>query len=116
MGLASNQNSDSFSDGCFELFVKLVDTDSVDEVFDTSVVFLASENNCDTKSNKDVVVGWASPNLKFINKVLLSNQELDLCPWSAHNEATFLLNMVKCTVFGNNGISSFRSKTSKKLV
>lgn len=84
MGLASNQNSDSLSDGCFELFVKLVDTDSIYEVLDTCIVILASEYNGDTKSNKDVIIGWASSNLKLINNILLSDQELDLREWGTH--------------------------------
>jgi len=81
MGLSSNQNSYSLSNSSFELFIKLINTDSVDEIKDTVLVRFAPKHNSNPKSNKNVIIGWASSNLEFIDDILLSNQKLDLGPW-----------------------------------
>jgi hypothetical protein len=109
MSLASNQNSNSFGNGSLELLVKLVDTDSVHEIENILFTFHTFENNCDTKTDENVIVGWACSNLKFIDDVLFGDQKLDLCPWKTHRHTTFFLNSIESTVLGDNSISSFRT-------
>ena len=81
MGLTSDEHSHSFSDGSFELFVKLIDTNSVNEVKDIIFIWHASENNGDTETNENIVISWTCSNLELICNVLLSNKELDFGPW-----------------------------------
>jgi len=81
MSLSSDQNSYSFSNGSLELLVKLVDTNSVNEVEDIILSFHALENNSDTKTNENIIVSWASSNLELVCDVLLGNKELNLGPW-----------------------------------
>jgi len=91
MGLASDEHSDPLGDGGLQLLIQLVDADSVTEVEDRVVIWLASENYSDVKSNKDVVVGWASSNWELVSDVLLGHKELNLGPGEANNEPTFTL-------------------------
>lgn len=81
MGLSSNQNSYSLSNSSFKLLIQLINTDSVDEIEDTIFVRFTSKHNSNTKSDKNVIIGWASSYLEFIDEILLSNQKLDLGPW-----------------------------------
>lgn len=81
MGLSSNQNSYSLSNCSFKLLIQLINTDSVDEIKDTIFVRFTSKHNSNTKSDKNVIIGWASSHLEFIDDILLSNQKLDLGPW-----------------------------------
>lgn len=81
MGLSSNQNSYSLSNSSFKLLIQLINTDSVDEIEDTIFVWFTSKHNSNTKSDKNVIIGWASSYLEFIDEILLSNQKLDLGPW-----------------------------------
>jgi hypothetical protein len=109
MSLSSDQNSHSFSDGSLELFVKLIDTNSVNEVEDIILSFHALENNSDTKTNENVIVSWASSNLELISDVLLGNKELNLGPWQAPDKTTVTLDLIKFTVFSDDGMSTFRN-------
>jgi hypothetical protein len=90
MSFTSNQNSHSFGDSSLELFIQLIDTNSVNEVKDTLIVFswVASENNSDTKTNKNVIISWASSNLELIGDILLGNEELNFGPWQAPDKSS----------------------------
>ena len=107
MGLASDEHSDPLGDGSLQLLIQLVDTDSVTEVEDTVVIWLASENYRDIQGNKDIVVSWASSNWEFVGDVLLGHKELDLGPGEANNKATLFLNGVKLAMLCNDCIGSF---------
>ena len=85
MGLASDENSNPFGDSSLQLLIQLVDADSVTEVENRVVIWFASENYSDVKSNKDVVVGWACSHRELVSDVLLGDKELDLSPWETNN-------------------------------
>lgn len=108
MGLSSNENSDSLGNGSLKLLIELVDTDSVDEVSNIFIVGFASENDSNIQGNKNVVIGWTSSDWEFVVDILLSDQELDLCPWKTNVKASNLFNTIKFTVLGNDGISTLR--------
>jgi len=81
MSLSSDQDTDSFGNGSLELFIKLINTNSVAEIENILFTRFASENDSDTKTNKNIIISWASSYLKWVSDVLLSNQELDFGPW-----------------------------------
>ena len=110
MSLCSNQNSDSFCDGSFQLLVQLVNTDSVYKVTDIVISRLATENNCDVQSDKNVVICWARIYWELKKNILGCNQKLDLCPWKAEYKPTALFNMVKPSVFCNYCVCSLMTK------
>jgi len=85
MGFASDENSDSLGDSGLQLLIQLVDTNSVTEVEDGVIIWFASENYSDVKSNKDVVVCWASSHWELVCDVLLGYKELDLGPGEANH-------------------------------
>ena len=60
MGLISDEDSDSLSDGSLKLLIKLVDTDSIDEVSNIIVGGLASKDYSNVECNEDIIVSWAS--------------------------------------------------------
>jgi len=80
MSFSSDQYSHSFSDGSFKLFIKLIDTNSVNEVKDILLFFHAFEDNGDTETNENIIISWASSNLEWIINVLLGYEELNLGP------------------------------------
>jgi len=81
MSLSSDQDTDSFGNGSLKLFIKLINTNSVAEIENILFTRFASENDSDTKTNKNIIISWASSYLKWVSDVLLSNQELDFGPW-----------------------------------
>lgn len=107
MCFASDENSDSLSEGSLKLLVKLVDANSIYEVMNILIIWFTSENHSNIKSNEDIVISWACSDWEFIGDVLLGNKELDLGPWEAENETTFLLDVVEFTVLGDDCIGSF---------
>jgi hypothetical protein len=109
MSLSSDEHSNSLGQGGLELLIQLIDTDSVHEVTNGLLIILALEHDGDIHGDEDIIVGWAGSNRELVDDVLLSDQELDLGPWQAPDEATFLLDMVKLSVLGDNSIGSFGS-------
>ena len=81
MSLSSDQDTNSFSNGSLELFIKLINTNSVAEIENIFFTRFASENDSDTETNENIIISWASSDLKWVGDVLLSNQELDFGPW-----------------------------------
>ena len=110
MGLISDEDSDSLSDGSLKLLVKLVDTDSVDEVSNIIVGGLASKDYSNVECNEDIIVSWASVYRELEENVLWSNQELNLGPWKADNKSSALLDVIELTMLGNDSITSFGPK------
>jgi hypothetical protein len=108
MGLASDQDTNSFSDGGLKLFVQLVDRNSIAEVEDIILSSLASEDNSDINGHEDVVIGRTSSHWELVDNVLLSHQELDLGPWKAPYKSARALNMVKLAMLCNNSVCSLR--------
>ena len=106
MGLASDENSDSFGDCSLELFIKLVHTDSVAEIEDRIIVGLASKNNCNIKGDKNIVVGGSGSHWEFIGDILLCDQKLDFSPRQAKDHSSFLLDSREFTVLGDHGVGS----------
>jgi len=108
MRLGSHEHSDSFSDSGFQLFVKLVNTNSITKVEDIFIFTLASEHNCDVEGNKDVVIGWTGSHWEPIDNVLLRHQELNLGPRHTIDETTLLFDVVKFAVLRDHSVSTFR--------
>lgn len=88
MGFASDQYSYSFSDGGLQLLIELVDADSVTEVENRILIFLAFEHNCDVKSNEDVIKSWTGANREAVDNVLFRDQKLNLRPRHTHVESS----------------------------
>lgn len=55
IGLASRENTDSLGDCRLNLFVQLIDTDVVDELFNRLVVLFAAEDSSNFDVDKDVI-------------------------------------------------------------
>jgi hypothetical protein len=81
MSLSSDKNTNSFSNGSLELFIKLINTYSIAEIEDIILLWFTSENDSDTKTNENVIISWASSYLKRVSDVLLGYQKLDFGPW-----------------------------------
>ena len=81
MSFSSDQYSNSFSDSSFKLFIQLINTNSVNEIKDTLLIWHASEYNSDTKTNENVIISWAGSDLELIGDILLGNEELNFGPW-----------------------------------
>jgi hypothetical protein len=109
MCFASDKNTDSFSDSGFKLFIELINTDSVAEIENILFAWLASENNGNSKSNENIIVGWARSYLELVSYVLLCNQELDFGPWKAEVQSTFAVNAIEFSVLCDDGICSLRN-------
>lgn len=109
MSLSSDQDSHSLGQSCFELFVQLVYADTVDEVMDALVVWLAPEDNGDVEGDEDVVVGWAGAHWEFVGDVLLGHEELNFGPGQAEDEAAVLLDVIELSVLRYDGEGAFRS-------
>lgn len=107
VGLASNQHAHSLRDRGFELFVELVDRNLVGEVIDSFFFRNALEHNGDVQGYEDVVVGGAGAHGEPEHDVLLSDQELDLGPGHAPNQAAGRLSVGVLSVGCDNGVSSF---------
>lgn len=114
MGFPSDKNSHSFGQSCFQLLIKLIDANSVDKIKNGIIIGLAPEYNSNVKSNKDIIVGWASSHWELISDVLLGDKELDFGPRKTENEATILFHLVKFPVFRNHSICSFRNIDIRK--
>lgn len=108
MRLSADQYSDSLGKSSLKLLVELINTDSVYEVSDIFVVFLAFENNSDIEGNENVVIGWASANRELVDDVLLGDEELDLGPREAGNQTALLSDMVELAMLSDYCVSSLR--------
>jgi hypothetical protein len=106
MGLASDQDTDPLGQSGLQLFVKLVDTDSVTEIEDGVVIWLAAEHDGDVQGHEDVVVGWTSSHWELVGDVLLGDQELDLSPWETENETTLLLDVVELAMLRDHSVGT----------
>ena len=107
MCLSSNKNSDSLCQCCFELLIQLIDADSVYEVMYWLVIWFAPEDNCNIEGYKDIIVSWTCSNWELVSDILLCNQELNLGPRQAWDEAALSLDWVEFAVFSDNRVSSF---------
>lgn len=108
MSLSSDQDSHSLGQSSLELFVQLVDADTVDEVMNALVVGLAPEDNSNVEGDEDVVVSWACAHWEFVSDVLLGDQELNFSPRQAEDEPTILLDVVEFSVLGYDSKCAFR--------
>ena len=109
MSLSSNQYSNSFSQGSFQLFIQLIYTNSIYKIMNRIFIWLASENYSNIKSNEDIVIGGAGTHWEFICNILLCYQKLDTGPRQAEDNTAFFLDMIKFSMLCNNGVSSFRT-------
>jgi hypothetical protein len=116
VGFTSNQNSDSFGNGSFELLIQLVNTNLVAEVLDGFVSFFFvvwvlpnGENNCNIEGNEDVIVSWAGSDWETEDNILFGDQELNFGPWHADVETAFVQDLIKSTVGGDDAKGSLRT-------
>ncbi len=70
---------------------------------------LASEDHCNIKGDKDIVIGWTSTHRELVCDVLLCYEELDPCPRKTEDKASFFLDMIKFSMLCDDGISTLRA-------
>jgi len=116
MCFSSDEYSDSLSECCFKLFIKLVDADSVHEVMDRVIIWFAFENYSNIKGHKDIIISWACSYWEFVCDVLLSHKELNSGPWQAEDETTLLLDVVEFAMLGDDCISTLGTRFENRNV